>query len=356
MEKILEKKSFKSRIQKILPKQIQKIKVFEHLDEAFKNFDEMQEDDKVPFVIKDIPLVPDEKTAAKYLLQNSLLLIDNGEFSMARHILGDLLRRDSHHADAIRWMGWCFKQEGDLKNAQKCYEQLINIRKSDQDFFELGEIYYEQKDDQKAKEVWIAALNYCVAESPRLFDLHKNLGNAFLRLGDLESAEENYNKALTLRPQSDALQVNLGSMHFYRRDMHNSFECFKKAIDLNPYNDRAWCGVALVAREKGDKDWAYSMVLKSLDINGENLIALQTLVGWAMEDERYQEAIDRSQLYAYKNQFDHHMIYTLAGLLFKSGDYLGCEIELEKLLSMNPKNESALQLLQLLEVKQNEQA
>lgn len=350
MEKISEKISSTK-----VPKKEKKssiLKIFEKLDEVFKSFDE-DDDASAQYYVRDLPPVPTDENVKHYLLKNALLLIDNGQFKMAKHILADILKKDSYNVEAIRWMGWCFKREGQTQNAIKCYEQLIQLRKNEQDYFELGEIYYELKNDEKARDLWLAALQLCTEQSPRLFDLHKDLGNAYLRLADFESAEENYNKALTLRPNSDALQVNLGSMFFYKKDLKNSMLCFKNAIDINPYNDRAWCGVGLVARQMNDKPWALSVVLKSLDINPENLIALQVLVQWAFEDKNYTHAIDRVQRYSFENQNNVHMIYTLAGLFFQCGDYLSAEMELERMLSLEPENQDGLMLLEM--VKHNKE-
>lgn len=347
MEKIISTKVQPKEKKPSLTEKIKKLKIFEKLDEVFQTFDESNED-KVQYFVRDLPPAPTEENVKKYLFRNALLLIDNGEYRMAKHILGDLLKRDPYFTDAIRWMGWCFKKEGQNQNAIKCYEQLINLRKTEQDLFELGEIYYEIKQDDKARDLWLEALQLCTEQSPRLFDLHKDLGNAYMRLGDLDSAEENYHKALTLRPQSDALQVNLGSMFFYRGDLRNSMNCFKKAIEINPYNDRAWCGIGLVARQLGDKEWAQSVVLKALDINSENLIALQVLVQWAFEDKNFNSAIDRVQRYLFENQNNTHMIYTLAGLLFQSGNNIMAEMELERLLAIDPKNEDGYQLLEMI--------
>jgi tetratricopeptide (TPR) repeat protein len=169
-----------------------------------------------------------------------------------------------------------------------------------------------------------------------------------MRLGDLDSAEENYNKAHTLRPHSDALHVNMGSLWYFRVDLRKAFEHFKMAVDINPYNDRAWCGVALVARDKKDKVWAKEMILKSLDINPVNLVALQQLVSWALEDKEYKNAIERVMLYTFEVQNDVSMMYTLAGLLFQSGQVLEAELELERILTLDPLHESALQLLDLI--------
>lgn len=335
---------------KTIAEKIRNLKVFEKLDEVFKNFDESYETENVQtqYFVRDLPPLPTDENVKKYLLKNALLLIDNGQYKMAKNILADVLKKDSHYVEAIRWMGWCFKKEGQYTNAIKCYEQVLKLRQTEQDYFELGEIHYEMKQDEKARDYWLMGLNLCNEQSPRLFDLHKDLGNAFLRLGDFESAEENYHKALTIRPQSDALQVNLGSMFFYKKDLKNSMQSFKNAIDINPYNDRAWCGVGLVARQMGDKKWAWHVLFKALDINPENMVALQVLVQWSFEDNSFTHAIDRVQRYLFDNQNDISMLYTLSGLMFHANDLIGAEIELERLLALEPTHQDGLILLDII--------
>ncbi|MDZ4678112.1 MAG: tetratricopeptide repeat protein [Oligoflexia bacterium] len=330
------------------------LKVIRDIDEALQNFDETDEDTSIKFVVKtqvtpvEPPPIPTDLEVHGYLLQNALLLVDCGEFSLARNVLGDILRRNNNHVDAIRWMGWCFKQENQLDNARKCYEQLVQRRVTEQDLFELGEIYYLLKRDADAQSTWLDALGQCDAESPRLFDLHKNLGNVFTRLADYESAEENYNKALTIRPLSDILNVNLGSLNFQRAQYTQALEYFKKGLELNPFNDRAWCGVALVAREMKDDEWALSVLLRCLDINPHNQVALQVLISWGQTDCDWSVAIERVHVYLENNQDDGEMIYSLAGLYFQTGSLIEAELELTRLDVLHPGRTDVQELKELI--------
>lgn len=248
-----------------------KKKIFQSIEEAFAAF---EEDDGIEV---ELPPIPQKEDVQNQLIQNALLLVDSGEYALSRNILAEVLKKNNHCVEAIRWMGWCFKQEGQFSKAQKLYERLIELRQTDQDFFELGEIYYSLDDDLSAISTWQQALSYCGSESPHLFDLYKNLGNAFTRSGDYESAEENYNKAHTLRSNSDGLQVNFGSLAFQRQNYLQAMAYFKGALEINPFNDRAWCGISLVAREMKDFDWARATVLRAIDINPQNSSAAEIL-------------------------------------------------------------------------------
>jgi tetratricopeptide (TPR) repeat protein len=245
-------------------------------------------------------------------------------------------------------MGWCFKQEGQLENALKCYEQLILLQKSDSNYFELGEIYYSQRNDPKAIASWLNALECCTAESPHLFDLYKGLGNSFTRTGDFESAEENYNKALTIRPRSDVLQVNIGTLEYQRQKFIPAMNHYKQALEINPHNDRAWSGVALVARQMGDREWGKATLLKALDINPYNPVALEILVEWAEADKNFDDAIERIQTFTEKFQNNGNMIAALAGLLFQKNDLDGAESELIQLEALDPHRPEILELRHLI--------
>ncbi|CAM6002529.1 unnamed protein product [Sphagnum balticum] len=329
---------------------VKKAKIFSNLKQAIDDFDRVDEESVSEYILPlaAIPPVPSPKEEEHHLLQNALLLIDSGEYSLARKILGQILRRNNHAPDAIRWMGWCFKQEGDLENARTCYEQLTKLRVTEDDLFELGEIQFELKLDDEALISWTDALGQCTEESSHLFDLHKNIGNVFLRRGDIESAEENYNKALTLRPQSDILQVNLGSLYFQKKEFIKALQHYKNSVELNPYNDRAWCGVALVARELKDSEWAKATLFKALDMNPYNITSLQVLVSWAQADRDWASAIDRVQKFTFEHQDNGNMIYTLAGLFYQQGDFYAADLELTRLEALEPGRADAQELRNLI--------
>ena len=325
-------------------------RVFNTLEEAFEAFDKDDELKLSPYVVKEVslPPIPLPQEVVSLLMKNALLLIDSGEYALARNVLGELLKRDNRSIDGIRWMGWCFKQEEQLENALKCYEQLILLQTSDTNFFELGEIYYLRKNDKKAIESWVGALGCCNSESPHLFDLYKGLGNAFTRSGDYESAEENYNKALTIRPRSDVLQVNIGTLEYQRQEFLRAMGHYKQALEINPHNDRAWSGVALVARQMKDNEWAKATLLRALDINPYNTVALEVLVNWAEADKSFDDAVNRIHIYTEKYQNNGDMIAALAGLLFQKNDLDGAEAELIRLEALDSQRPEIFELRHLI--------
>ena len=243
-------------------------RLFDSTDESFTGFVLNGEE-------KGLPKVPNQIETTGYLMQNALILIDSGEWELARMILSEITSMDEMNLEAIRWTAWCFWKEGQLDKAATWYKALTEKRKAEEDFFELGEIYYQNQKFDQAQGAWLEAMKVCGAENPRLFDIYKNLGNVATVLGDFDGAEEQYNKALTLRPDSDVLQVNMGTLMYQQGDSLEALHHFKSALEINPENERAWCGVAMAALSMSDIDFAKEAVGHALEINPQSPVALQ---------------------------------------------------------------------------------
>jgi len=328
------------------------VRVINTPEEAFESFDALDESQaRIQFIIKS---GQQNSGSAEQVFRSGLLLVDNGEYRLARNLFIETVTLDPCHADALRWLGWSEKQLGDLDQAEACYEQLAILRGTPHDIFEYGEILYLLKRDDEALQLWFQASRMVEAEDPIVFDIYKNIGNAFTRLGDFESAEENYNKALTLRPNSDVIQVNLGTLCFQARDRARAEVHYRLGCELNPRNDLAWCGLALLAAEAGDRDRARSLVLQAVDANSSSVQALQLLVQWAQEDSRFDEAIERVTRYVAENPSDWSMHYVLAGVQFQAGWFDEAGATADFLVQQQPKDDRALELKKIIQQKRAE--
>jgi len=83
-----------------------------------------------------------------------------------------------------------------------------------------------------------------VAAHPDIPELYFDMADAYLRLGDVERAEQAYNKYLSLTPdpvkQSQAL-FNMGDAELTRKDADKAIEFFKEALRRDPNNqDAKW--------------------------------------------------------------------------------------------------------------------
>jgi hypothetical protein len=115
--------------------------------------------------------------------------------------------------------------------------------------FALGELELAQKDFQRALTL-----------SPKLVSPYIGLGNIFFRRGDMTSAEKKYEKAAELDPQSIGAHHGIGNVNFVKGDFFQGIQSYKKAIE---YGEKAKQNIApthytlgLTYEELGDPDKA----------------------------------------------------------------------------------------------------
>lgn len=97
-----------------------------------------------------------------------------------------------------------------------------------------------------------------------------NRGNAFARQGDLDSAIDDFTKAIRRNSRSLVAYFNRGNAHFAQENFDQAIADFSRAISLQPdhvlsYNNR---GNAYLA--KGETERAIAEYNKALDIDPKN--------------------------------------------------------------------------------------
>jgi len=176
-------------------------------------------------------------------------------------------------------------------------------------------------------------------ENPEtLFEIYKFLGNAYLKIADIDSAEENYNKAFTLKPKSSLLQVNFGTLAIQRTEWHMVQYHFRQALRYNLNQDRAWTGLAIYHNYMGDRDLAIANLKKAHDINPLNRTALLLLANWWPKLLSLDELVLRLTQYLDVTQIDQDISQLLVKVAFENQDFDIAELEIEKLVCLDPQN------------------
>lgn len=291
-------------------------------------------------------------TQAQLHLDSTANLIREGQTEKALHVLREILNLDPYCVIAIQRLGKCLRVQGKYAEAVKCYRQLCKLAPDHQAYFLLADCYYLLNEDQKALQAYLACMRFAHNESPYLFEIYKNLGNIYVRAGDFESGEENYNKAYTLRPDSDVLLVNYGTLEIQRDNLDAAIARYRTAIELNSTNDKAWVGLALVHRHFGDLQLAWANLEQALDIHFANVTALQLAADWAVTDGKIQRAIEHIQRYLDYNGNDPQMALVLAKLFGILGRLPDAEIELSRALALDPQIAGGIEFLQQLRAAQ----
>ncbi|UCD84381.1 MAG: tetratricopeptide repeat protein [Deltaproteobacteria bacterium] len=100
---------------------------------------------------------------------------------------------------------------------------------------DLGEVYFEQKNYEKAIENFREAIKLI----PGSINAHNNLGLAYKNKGDLEKAVREFNAALELDPDSVAVHFNLARTYQEQGAGQEALKEFQKVLELKPDHPQA---------------------------------------------------------------------------------------------------------------------
>ena len=286
------------------------------------------------------PVLDDEKIV-EMLMKNAVLLDEAGERRLASNILRNVLIRRPDHPEALMRMGLCLRDEGRHEEALKCFRALAKTERKLEAQILIAETFYLNENDAMALAGYRDVLKQVVGDQKALFEIYKNVGNIHVRAGDFDAAEEFYNKAYTIQPESDVLMVNYGTLEIQREALPEAVQRFRRSVEINKDNDKGWVGLSLVHRQMGDHDLAWANVQRALDINKRNRTALRLVVDWGVADHRVSAAVSHLQEYLDIDGEDAEMSFTLAKLFTHAGRLTEARMELERVLALDPGMQGA---------------
>lgn len=236
------------------------------------------------------------------------------------------------------------RKAGRIAEAVRILRSVVDIDYRYETLALLAQAEYDGGDLDSAFEHLHQAVLVAPGEAPGLFEVFKTLGNIFVRRGDFDGAEDSYNKAYRLCPDSDALLVNFGTLAVQRRDWDGAAERFRQALELNRANDKAWVGLAIGHRMKGDFELAWGNLEAAFEYNPLNESALTLALDWGAADGREARVLEMLRGFLVAGGWQEKFSLAFAWLSFRFGERFVARLELERLLAVNPAHEQALRL------------
>jgi tetratricopeptide (TPR) repeat protein len=126
-----------------------------------------------------------------------------------------------------------------------------------------SEMAKRESDPDKKAALMQSALDYYtkeIANNPNDPDLHYNLGALHEKLGDLNGAQQEYQKCFDLNPKDKDAILRVASIYILKSesDTTNAFNYYKSSIDgykkyleLDPANDKIWTALGSVQIQIG---------------------------------------------------------------------------------------------------------
>ncbi|WP_457570948.1 tetratricopeptide repeat protein [Desulfovulcanus sp.] len=176
------------------------------------------------------------------------------------------------------------------------------------------------------------------------YEINKELGECYLFMGELDKAEDYYQKAASSNGIHADPYLGLATIAVQKGDLEKAMSLYKKAADVEP-NDKSFAGMALIEMETGNTKEAFTLFVKALEINPENMVALYGLVQAGHTLNRLEEVIVHLQNYLQLNPNKIEVRYSLAGCLMGLGKNEEAKKQIQIILEQDPNNKKAQELL-----------
>ncbi len=123
---------------------------------------------------------------------------------------------------------------------------------------ELVKEALDEKDQtlkRQGYEKAITAFNRCIEIVPQYQDAFGQLGLAYFRIGDMDNALKNYEKALAYDSKDATVYSNMGIIYFNKKNIQKAQEVYQKAVELDPRFVDAWrnLGTTYAVTKQHDK-------------------------------------------------------------------------------------------------------
>lgn len=176
-------------------------------------------------------------------------------------------------------------------------------------------------------------------------NLLRLVGDCFTRLGDTASAKNAYNKALAVDPFIAKAHIGLGTVALTKNSYDSAVIHFQKSVGLAPNDEMGSFGLGLAFQGLGELNEANKWVVNACRLNPVNVAAVYTLVKLAYDRNSFDDARNALCRYIAEKPQDLNMVFSLAGVEFKSGNTTAAEMLLTQLLAIDPTEARATQLL-----------
>ena len=150
------------------------------------------------------------------------------------------------------------------KNNRSLYTHMaISSPESYKGFYNLGNLYFNEGDYEKASRMWEITLE----KKPDMMAVYNNLGVAYERAGDYTKAEQFYRKLLTGHSNS-TVHSNLAKVLMKQGRLEEASKSFEDAIAAGDDSDDLYMAYSEIYEQMGDKDKAVELLLSVSERKG----------------------------------------------------------------------------------------
>ncbi len=155
-------------------------------------------------------------------------------------------------------------------------------------WFSVGKDYFNKNNLERAIANFKRALSY----DSTFVEIYLHLGQAYLKLGQFDSAEVAYRKVAQINPQDSRGWQGLGFMYgIVKKDVEKGIEFYKKALEVDPNNNDARFGLATLLDKAGRSEEADSIYQAAIAADPDNPAILKAYGVFLAEKQEYAKAL-----------------------------------------------------------------
>ncbi len=181
--------------------------------------------------------------------------------------------------------------------------------------------------------------------SPENTEALIGMGDCYMKLQTPDKADTLYKEACLKEPNNPRAWLHSGLLALHKNNIKKADICFNKCLDKDTNNDKAYCGLGMLRIRGNDIDGAVDYFCKSLDANPENLSACKFLLEISYKLKDFAKVEIYLSRYIEFHPGNLNMRFALAGIQYKRGKVEDSINNLECILALNPKHESAQEML-----------
>jgi len=231
---------------------------------------------------------------ARVNLGNIMLLRGETEGSIQEY--SKALTADPMNAETLNNLGVAYVRKGHLRNAIKCFQQAIHIRP---DYKDALENFVRAGRARKSMENEAVELLRLIEIQPRNQTLYIRLGNLFLQHGELDKAQKEYKKALSIDTGNLVAMKGLAVAYSQKHEYEQALTTLRNMIKIQPENHDVHYNIACVYARQGLQEKALLWLRSAVENGFRNIQMLKNdpdlaIVRETEEYKRIVRLIDRS--------------------------------------------------------------
>lgn len=173
--------------------------------------------------------------------------------------------------------------EGQVYAARK----LVDCENTLENQFLLATALAKANSEREALDTYHLIIDQTTTPSWLLFSCFKNMGNIYLKMKDLDGAEEYFNKAYTIYNSDLNLLLSYGYLYLQSGNLNSSREKFSEVLVRDKTHVEAYIGLGIVHATVGEYELACANLCMALENEPQHKLALYLHYQWSQQTAEF---------------------------------------------------------------------